>query len=139
MVTRHKPSKAQRAATRPANDEDYEKLAQAVVQALVQRKKDVILKLPYFVQMSDDFPKGILIKKTSEHNFYKAKVIKLANFLNKHGYLAQDAKGVVKSMRSVSNLVGEIERLVANPAETLYNSSSEIGEENDCQIQVFER
>jgi hypothetical protein len=114
---RHKPSNGVRAATHAATAEDYAKLAQHVVSALVNKSKDIVLKVPYFVQFSDDLPKGILIKKDAEYNWYRAKTQKLANWLYRHGHLSQDSKAIVKSMRTVVNMWGEIDRLLATPQE----------------------
>lgn len=117
MVKRHKPSKQLREATHAATPSDYEALAQAVVSAIVQKRRDVVIKLPYFVVLSEDFPKGVCIRKDEKFNWYRAKAFKLADWLYDKGFLSEDAKGIVKSMRTVSNLVGEIDRLVAQPQQ----------------------
>jgi hypothetical protein len=71
----------------------------------------------------------VLYKKDSMHNYYRAKSFKLMDWLYKHGHAAQDAKGVVKSLRTVNNLIGEIDRMLANPEKTVYNDVSVIKEE----------
>lgn len=117
MVNRVKPTNEARAATHKATDEDYAKLAQHVVTALVNKCRDIIVRFPYFAELPDDWPRGILIKRDDHFNYYRVKVFKAADWLHAHGYLAEDAKGLVKSMRSVSNLVGEIDRMFASPQQ----------------------
>jgi hypothetical protein len=114
---RHKPSNEARAATHEATPEDYAKLAQHVVSAIVDKRKDVILKLPYFVVLAEDFPKGVLVKRDEKYNWYRAKTFKVANWLHKHNHLSQDSKAIVKSMRTVVNLLGEADRLLATPEQ----------------------
>lgn len=122
MVARFKPSKALREQTHEASEIDYAKLAAAVVHAIVLKQKDLVIRLPYFAKLADDWPRGLLIRKDSTHNFFKVKVFKLADWLHSKGHLAQDAKGVVKSMRAVSNLTGEIERMLSQPEDLVYNN-----------------
>lgn len=135
MVKRHKPSNEQRQATHPAIEEDYQKLAAHVVSAIANKCRDVVIKVPYFIVFADDWPKGILIKRDAHFNWYRVKAFKAADWLHAHGYLAADAKGTVKSMRTVNNLWGEIDRLLMNPEnlvdtehKTLYNVNLEIKE-----------
>jgi hypothetical protein len=128
MSNRHKPSNQLRATTREASDEDYKILAAAVVSAIVNKRRDVVLKLPYFVELDPTFPKGVLYKKDALYNYYRAKAFKLADWLYERGHMSQDAKGVVKSLRSVNNFIGEIDRMLANPEKTVYNDVSVIKE-----------
>ena len=129
MTVRRKPSNQLRATTREASDEDYKILAAAVVEAITLKRKDVHIRFPYFVSLPDDFPKGVLYKKDSMHNYYRAKAFKLMDWLYNHGHAAQDAKGVVKSLRTVNNLIGEIDRMLANPEKTVYNDVSIVEED----------
>lgn len=117
MVKRHKPSNADRAATHAASAEDYAKLAKHVTSAIINKCRDLVLKVPYFIVFDEEFPKGILIKKDAQHNWYRAKTFKLADYLHAKGYMPEDAKGTMKSMRSVNNLMGEIDRMIANPQQ----------------------
>lgn len=126
MVKRHKPSNEARAATHTATDEDYAKLAQHVVTAIVNKCRDIIVRFPYFAELPDDWPRGILIHRDDHFNYYKVKVSKAANWLHAHGYLAEDAKGLVKSMRTVSNLVGEIDRMFANPQQEFLKDAKNV-------------
>jgi hypothetical protein len=121
MVKRVKPSNQLRATTREASDEDYKILAAAVVEAITLKRKDVHIRFPYFVSLPDDFPKGLLYKKDGRYNWYRAKAFKLMDWLFKHGHATQDAKAVVKSLRAVNNLIGEIDRMLVNPEKTVYN------------------
>lgn len=129
MVKRVKPSNELRAATHPASDDDYKKLALYVTEAIINKRRDVVLKLPYFVTFEESFPKGVLIKKDARYNWYRAKAFKLADWLHEKGYMPQDAKGVVKSMRSVSNLTGLIDKMIAEPEKLVYNVNLGIKEE----------
>lgn len=122
MTIRHKPSNQLRATTREASDEDYKILAAAVVEAITLKRKDVHIRFPYFVSLPEDFPKGVLYKKDDMHNYYRAKAFKLMDWLFKHGHATQDAKGVVKSLRSVNNFIGEIDRMVVSPEKLVYNN-----------------
>jgi hypothetical protein len=121
MAPRHKPSNQLRATTREASDEDYAKLAAVVVSAIVNKCRDVVLKMPYFVELDPTFPKGVLYKKDKMYNYYRAKAFKLMDWLYKNGHATQDAKGVVKSLRTVNNLVGEIDRMLVSPEKMVYN------------------
>jgi hypothetical protein len=144
MVSRHKPTREQRAATHPATDADYTILAQHVVSAVIAKCRDIVIRFPYFVALPDDWPRGILVKRDESYNYYRVKVFKAADWMFKHGYLQQDAKGLVKSMRSVVNLLGEADRLLTTPEQEFlkgskisvdteenveYNSTSETKEE----------
>ena len=128
MAPRYKPSNQLRATTRQASDEDYKILATAVVEAITLKRKDVCIRFPYFVSLPEDFPKGVLYKKDGLHNYYRAKAFKLMDWLYKNGHATQDAKGVVKSLRSVNNLIGEIDRMLVSPEKTVYNDVSVIKE-----------
>lgn len=112
---RAKPTKEARAATHPASSDDYKKLAQYVTSAIVNKYRDVVLKVPYFITFDEEFPKGICIKKDECFNWYRAKTFKLADYLHSKGFMPADAKGTMKSMRTVNNLMGEINRLVEQP------------------------
>ena len=123
QVKRHKPSNAAREATHAATSDDYAKLAQHVVSAIIDKRRDVVIKMPYFVVLAEDFPKGILIKKDEKYNWYRAKTFKIANWLNKHGHLSQDSKAIVKSMRTVVNMLGETDRLLTTPEQEFLKGS----------------
>lgn len=121
---RYKPTLQQRKATHHANDDDFKKLAAAVVKAIALKQKDVFLRFPYFVRLPDDFPKGVCYKRDQEYDYFRAKAFKLADWLYKHGHMSTDAKGVVKSMRTVVNLMGHVERLLTDPVKIMYNGNS---------------
>lgn len=132
MATRRwKPSNAQREATHEATAGDYAKLAQAVVEAIILKQRDVILKLPYFVVMDKTFPKGVLVSKDEQFNYYRAKAFKLADWLYERNYLPDDAKGIVRSRRDVMFLEGEVRKLLTEPIESLYNVDLDVEEGND--------
>lgn len=115
MVKRHKPSREAKAATHKASDEDYAKLSKAVVEAIVLKRKDVYIRFPYFVELDPTFPKGILYRRDEKFNWYRAKAFRLADWLYERNLLSQDAKGIVKSTRSVVNMLGEVDRLLTKP------------------------
>jgi hypothetical protein len=128
MVTRWKPRKDAVDATHQASDEDYAKLAQAVLVAIIERKRDVILRFPYFVEFDESFPKGIIVKKDSQHNYYKAKVWKLANWLFEKGHLPQDHKNIMKSLRELAYLEGRIHKML----------DSDMLDMVECRLQIEE-
>lgn len=117
MKMRVKPTNEQRQATHPALEEDYQKLAQHVVSAIANKCRDLIIKVSYFIVFAEDWPKGLLIKKDAHFNWYKVKTFKAADWLYAHGYMPTDAKGTMKSMRTVNNLMGEVDRLLTNPQQ----------------------
>jgi hypothetical protein len=125
-IIRHKPTREQKAATHPASDDDYARLAAVVVEAITLKHKDIVLKVPYFIIFDEGFPKGILVKRDAQYNWYRAKVFKLADYLHSKGHMPADAKGTVKSMRVVNNLWGEIDRLLMNP-ENLVDTEIDLG------------
>jgi hypothetical protein len=129
MTVRRKPSNQLRATTREASDEDYKILAAAVVEAITLKRKDVHIRFPYFVSLPEDFPKGILYKKDELYNYFRCKSFKLMDWLYNHGHAAQDAKGVVKSLRCVNNFIGEIDRMLVSPEKIVYNDVSVIKED----------
>jgi hypothetical protein len=138
MVSRHKPTREQRAATHAATADDYAILAQHVVSAIVDKRRDIVIKLPYFVVLAEDFPKGVLAKRDSQYNWYRAKTFKIANWLNKHGHLSQDAKAIVKSMRTVVNMWGEVDRLLATP-EQEFLKGAKISQNFDIVVDTEEK
>jgi hypothetical protein len=117
MVKRVKPSNSQRQATHPASSDDYKKLATHVTSAIVNKCRDIVVRFPYFVKLPDDWPRGILIKRDAHYDYYKVKAFKAADWLYAHGYMPADAKGTMKSMRTVNNLMGEVDRLLTNPQQ----------------------
>lgn len=129
MVERYKPTLEALAATHTASDEDYERLAVAVVRAITLKQRDLLIKFPYFVKLPDSFPKGILQHKDEQYNYYRCKTFRLADWLFEHNHLAQNAKDIVKSQRTVVNLFGSIERLVANPEDIMYNDVIDVDED----------
>jgi hypothetical protein len=128
QIKRWKPRKDVVDATHQASDEDYAKLAQAVLVAIIERKRDVVLRFPYFVEFDESFPKGIIVKKDSQHNYYKAKVWKLANWLFEKGHLPQDHKNIMKSMRELAYLEGRINKILDSPLE----------DSVECRLQIEE-
>jgi hypothetical protein len=119
-VQRWKPRREVVDATHEASTPDYEKLAQAVLVAIINRQKDVILRFPYFVVFDDEtYPKGIIVKKDEKYNYYKAKAFKLADWLYSKGFLPADAKGIMKSMRELAYLEGRIDKMLASDIENM--------------------
>lgn len=96
---RHKPSKSLRDSTHAASAADLEILAKAVLVAIINRQKNLILKYPYFATFEESYPKGIIVKKDGVFDFYKVKVAKLADWLCSKGALPDDYKGIMKSQR----------------------------------------
>lgn len=138
---RRKPTNELRASTHAATSVDYAILAQHVVSAIANKCRDLVIRLPYFAQMADDWPRGILIKKDSTHNYFKCKTFKVADWLHKHGHLPHDAKGIMKSMRTVNNLLGEIDRMLTQPQQEFLRNvenvidSGKIEEYNSVSIE----
>ncbi len=130
-TVRNKPTKAAREATRQATQEDYAKLVQAVVKNITLKKRDIILKFPYFVQLAEDFPRGILVKRTTEFNFYRCKCFKIMDWLHKHSYSSYDAKAVVRMQRSVVNLWGQVDKWLDGKNLLEYTDKLEFKEELD--------
>lgn len=129
MVSRHKPTKAAREATHPASDEDYAKLVEAVTRVIILKERDVILKLVYFVDFGDGFPKGVLIKKDDKYNYYRAKAFKLADYLHKIGKMPADAKAVVLATRQITYKIADINKMLEGNVKVCDNDVS--GESGD--------
>jgi hypothetical protein len=145
MVKRVKPSNSQRQATHPASSDDYKKLAAHVTSAIVNKCRDIVVRFPYFVKLPTSWPRGILIKRDAHYDYYKVKAFKAADWLFAHGYMPADAKGTVKSMRGVNNLMGEIDRLVEQPHKEflradkiLLDSEDEIMDNSNTEIKEGE-
>lgn len=129
MVIRHKPTKQAKEATHEAQTSDYQKLAEAVVKAIILKQRDVVFRTPYFVVFADDVPKGILIRKTAEHNYYRAKAFKLADWLHAKGFLPADAKGIVLSTRDLVYREARLNKiLIDNSRADAYNERSVVDE-----------
>lgn len=122
---RHKPKREVKEATHAATTADYEKLANAVVKAILLRKKDVYIRLPYFVTLADDWPRGILVHKDEMCNTYKVKTFKAADWLHKYNYLPADAHGIVLSMRDLTYREARLNKIfVDGGKESAYNDAS---------------
>lgn len=142
MVERHKPSNEVRAATHPALGEDYKKLASHVTTAIVNKCRDIVIRFPYFVELDPTFPRGVLFKKDSMYNYHRCKVFKLADWLCERGFMPTNAKETMKSMRTVNNLMGEIDRLVEQPHKEflqdhkiLLDSENEIRDNSNIEFK----
>lgn len=129
MVDRWKPRREVVEATHEASAPDYEKLAQAVLVAIINRQRDIVLRYPYFVTFDDEtYPKGIIVKKDKQYDYYKAKVWKLANWLFDKGWLPADYKNIMKSLRELAYLEGRIDKMLASDMESVV----------ECRIQIEE-
>lgn len=87
-VNRHgKPSKAFTSRLRAATSDDYERMVQACVEALIRGSQDVLGRFPYTLKFPKGFPKGILeIKYEDGTNIHRMKARKLLAWLNANGY-----------------------------------------------------
>lgn len=128
-VKRHKPRKEVKEATHEAQPSDYQKLGQAVVEAIIRRERDLYVRLPYFAKMEEEWPRGVLVKKDGQHNIFKVKCFKLADFLHSKGILPYDAKGIMLSIRQMSYLEGKIDKLLDSNSAVWDNSVSVDGAE----------
>lgn len=134
---RHKPTKELRASTHEASNVDYELLAQAVVEHIIFRKKDIYIRFPYFATFAEDWPKGVLIRKDGIYDYFKCKTYKIADWLHSKGFLPEDAKGIMKSQRDWGYREARLERMLTgeimldNNLSIVYNDVSveEGGEE----------
>lgn len=129
---RVKPTNAAKQATHSAQAEDYRKLGEAVVRAIILKQRDVVFRTPYFVRFSEDFPKGVLEHKTAEHNYYRAKAFRLADWLYRHNYLPADAKGIVLSTRDLVFREAKLNKLLVDAEQSqAYNNCSELEGDNN--------
>lgn len=133
---RHKPSKELLATTHEADEETYQKLAQACLRACILREKDIWYRLPYFAKLAEDFPRGIIVAKDGLNDTYKAKTIKMCDWLHSRGFLPEDHRGIMLSMRELAYREAAVNSMIKNvkieldeQEENLYNSNLEIKEE----------
>lgn len=130
---RHKPSKQLRDITHAASDIDYERLAQAVVEHIIFRKKDIYLRFPYFATFADDWPKGILHKKDGIHDIYKCKTYKVADWLHEKGFLPENAKNLMKAMRDWGYREARLTRLLSGEIVVDKNVGSAYNDGSDLE------
>lgn len=86
-VNRHgKPAKAYTDTLREPKKDDYQRLVNAVLEALIAGKKDVCIAFPYVFKFPADFPKGVLEEKVDDVNIRRCKAKKLLDWLREHGH-----------------------------------------------------
>lgn len=86
-VNRHgKPAKEYTDTLREPKREDYQRLVNAVLEALIAGKKDVYIAFPYVFRFPADFPKGVLEEKVEDVNIRRCKARKLLDWLREHGH-----------------------------------------------------
>jgi len=134
-TARRKPSKQLLATTHEADEETYQKLAQACLRACMLREKDIWYRLPYFCKLAEDFPKGIIVAKDGLCDVYKAKTVKLCDWLHSKGFLPEGHRGIMLSMRELAYREAAVTKLLKNVVDSedknLYNSNLEMKEEED--------
>lgn len=114
MNARVKPSRAILATTHEADAETYQRLAQACLRACMLREKDIYVSLPYFVKIDESFPRGVLVQKEGLKDVYKIKVVKLTNWLHERGFLPDNHRGVMLSLRDLAYKEAHINSLLKN-------------------------
>lgn len=135
--SRVKPTKALRDATHAAQEVDYSRLAQAVVEHIIHRKKDIYLRFPYFATFAEGWPRGILYKKDGIHDIFKCKTYKIADFLYQRGFLPYDAKGIMKGMRDWGYREARLTRMLTGEIsvdcehKNVYNDGSVVEDEKE--------
>lgn len=86
-VVRHgKPSKQYLQTLRSPDQEDYGRLVNVCLEAIVSGEKDVIIAFAYVLKFPDDFPKGILMEKIDDRNLHRIKAKKLLVWLHDNGH-----------------------------------------------------
>jgi hypothetical protein len=110
-ATREQLDKTSR--SRGKKEEMYNKMANAAIQALVNREMDILLTFPFFVKIQKGFPKGILIEKTLTTNTYKVKTKKLLDWLYEKGYSNYNSDSVMEATRqfnfNITRMINELE------------------------------
>lgn len=86
-VVRHgKPSKQYLQTLKNPSQEDYGRLVNVCLEAIVSGEKDVIIAFAYVLKFPEDFPKGIIIEKVDDRNVHRIKAKKLLVWLKDNGH-----------------------------------------------------
>lgn len=100
------------------------------------REKDIYVSLPYFVKIDESFPRGVLVQKEGLKDVYKIKVVKLTNWLHERGFLPEDHRNVMLSLRDLAYKEAHINSLLKNVKIGLDNDKNlwenvELSQETD--------
>lgn len=112
MVTRHKPSRALLSTTHEANESTYSLLAQACLRACMLRQKNIFYKMPYFAKISQDMPKGVRVGEDGLNDIYKAKTVKMCDYLHEKGHLPANHRDIMLSMRALAFKEASVNKLL---------------------------
>lgn len=86
-VNRHgKPSKKYLSTLREPRKDDYTRLVNAAVEAIIAGESDVLIAFAYVLKYPADFPKGVLVEKVDDKNIRRVKAKKLLAWLNAKGH-----------------------------------------------------
>lgn len=75
-----------RSLKQKAEQEDYDKLVTACIEALVSGERSILVSFAYVAKMPKDFPKGKIHSKVDDKNIRIISALKLLHWLKKHGY-----------------------------------------------------
>lgn len=81
---------------------DYNKLAIACVEAIIDGGNDVIVAFSYLMKFPEGFPKGILLREDGLVDIRKIKARKLLTWLNEKGYTEISVEGLKKQREALS-------------------------------------
>lgn len=109
-VVRHgKPSNQYLETLRKPRKDDYKRLVQVALEAIVQGEKDVLIAFAYVLKFPDDFPRGILIEKLDDKNIHRIKARKLLKWLNENGHTDITAEMLAGQQRMMGRLLASFD------------------------------
>lgn len=123
-MTRTKPTKQMRKATKPAKPKDYQRMVVAASEVVMRTRSGslsrqgrsgeteyVVVEFPYFVKFQKGFPKGTLVERTATSNVYHINAVRLLDWLHENGYSTYSATQLVQHTKDYERLESSIDRM----------------------------
>ncbi len=120
MVARLKATKAQKRWKREARAKEYEAMAVAASEIVMQNRGDqyrtgnpeyVLSRFPHWVKFAKTFPKGYIVDKDTETNTYKINATKLLDWLYENGHNSYNASMLVQQTKHYEVIAKAIDRM----------------------------
>ena len=114
MVERHgKPSNAFLSKLKPATQENFDKLVEASLAAIIDNQIDVEVWFPYTFKFPADFPRGVCISKQLDgSNVHSIKAKRLLMWLNANGHKTATVEMIGVQKRKFTNSDNEFDKFL---------------------------
>ena len=120
-LVRTRATKAQKRYTKPAGKAAFAKMTVAASEVVIRNRgmqyrsgnpEYVLFELPHWCVFSEDFPKGVIVERTSLANTHKINAVRLLDWLHKYGHSAYDSRMLVKQTRQFEMLSNSIDKMI---------------------------